>query len=290
MAASTLTSGSGTSVAAQLAQRVESFKGVAIRASFTDAGESFDMAALAGGQKTLVALALIFAIQRCDPAPFYLFDEIDAALDPIHRTAVANVIHRQAHAGGGPAQFVTTTFRPELVVVADRFFGVAYQHHVSDVHVLTKTQALGFIHEIQDEEERVGGAGGRGGRGGRASSAAASDDVSSLASGVSDVRISAAGAADADDGLPARTVRRRVDAAPAPARAASRRRKRGADDDEDEDDEERNEAMTKGAAGEDGEEEEKVEEEEKEAAAGARAPRAPSAATRAKRGRVVDAE
>ncbi len=37
---------------------------------------------LSGGQRTLVALALIFAIQRCDPAPFYLFDEIDAALDP----------------------------------------------------------------------------------------------------------------------------------------------------------------------------------------------------------------
>ncbi len=38
------------------------------------------MKQLSGGQKTLVALALIFAIQRCDPAPFYLFDEIDAAL------------------------------------------------------------------------------------------------------------------------------------------------------------------------------------------------------------------
>lgn len=36
---------------------------------------------LSGGQKTLCALALIFAIQRCDPAPFYLFDEIDANLD-----------------------------------------------------------------------------------------------------------------------------------------------------------------------------------------------------------------
>jgi structural maintenance of chromosome 3 (chondroitin sulfate proteoglycan 6) len=32
---------------------------------------------LSGGQKSLVALALIFAIQQCDPAPFYLFDEID---------------------------------------------------------------------------------------------------------------------------------------------------------------------------------------------------------------------
>lgn len=48
-------------------------------------GETLVMKQLSGGQKTLVALALIFAIQRCDPAPFYLFDEIDAALDPQYR-------------------------------------------------------------------------------------------------------------------------------------------------------------------------------------------------------------
>jgi hypothetical protein len=35
------------------------------------------MQQLSGGQKALVALALIFAIQRTDPAPFYLFDELD---------------------------------------------------------------------------------------------------------------------------------------------------------------------------------------------------------------------
>lgn len=46
---------------------------------------------LSGGQKTLAALALIFAIQRSDPAPFYLFDEIDANLDPEHRAAVAGM-------------------------------------------------------------------------------------------------------------------------------------------------------------------------------------------------------
>ena len=50
------------------------------------------MKQLSGGQKTVVALALIFAIQRCDPAPFYLFDEIDAALDPQYRTAVGSIL------------------------------------------------------------------------------------------------------------------------------------------------------------------------------------------------------
>ena len=35
-------------------------------------GQTFEMKQLSGGQKALVALALIFAIQRCDPAPFYL--------------------------------------------------------------------------------------------------------------------------------------------------------------------------------------------------------------------------
>ncbi len=50
-----------------------------------------DMQQLSGGQKSLVALTLIFAIQKCDPAPFYLFDEIDQALDAQHRKAVAGL-------------------------------------------------------------------------------------------------------------------------------------------------------------------------------------------------------
>lgn len=59
------------------------------------AGEVMSMKQLSGGQKTLVALALIFAIQRCDPAAFYLFDEIDAALDPQYRTTVAHMLAQQ---------------------------------------------------------------------------------------------------------------------------------------------------------------------------------------------------
>ena len=68
----------------------EQFTGVSIRVSFTGVvSETKELQQLSGGQKSLVALGLIFAIQKCDPAPFYLFDEIDQALDSHHRHSVA---------------------------------------------------------------------------------------------------------------------------------------------------------------------------------------------------------
>merc|ERR1712083_416287 len=75
---------------------VSLYRGIGIKVRFTPIGENFLMSQLSGGQKALVALALIFAIQRCDPAPFYLFDELDQALDSTYRAAVASVIKRQA--------------------------------------------------------------------------------------------------------------------------------------------------------------------------------------------------
>ncbi|KAE9614923.1 putative structural maintenance of chromosomes protein [Lupinus albus] len=123
--------------------RVEKYIGVKVKVSFTGQGETQSMKQLSGGQKTVVALTLIFAIQRCDPAPFYLFDEIDAALDPQYRTAVGNMIRRLADIAN--TQFITTTFRPELVKVADKIYGVTHKNRVSRVSVVTKEDALEFI-------------------------------------------------------------------------------------------------------------------------------------------------
>ena len=83
---------------------VDTYSGVQIKVNFRGEGDSYLMQQLSGGQKALVALAFIFAIQRVDPAPFYLFDEIDQALDSTHRAAVAALIHRQAHSKESPAQ------------------------------------------------------------------------------------------------------------------------------------------------------------------------------------------
>ncbi|KAE9010354.1 Chromosome segregation protein [Phytophthora rubi] len=140
---------------ASLESNVDTYSGVQIKVNFRGEGDSYLMQQLSGGQKALVALAFIFAIQRVDPAPFYLFDEIDQALDSTHRAAVAALIHRQAHSKDSPAQFITSTFRPELVNIADKFYGIGYQNKISNVYSMAKEESLDFISNIMAEEEGV---------------------------------------------------------------------------------------------------------------------------------------
>lgn len=125
---------------------VEQFSGVGIKVSFTgNRAEMRDMQQLSGGQKSLVALTLIFAIQKCDPAPFYLFDEIDQALDAQHRKAVADMIDELAD----DAQFITTTFRPELLEHADKFYGVKFRNKVSHIECVSQEDAEDFVEDDQ---------------------------------------------------------------------------------------------------------------------------------------------
>jgi structural maintenance of chromosome 3 (chondroitin sulfate proteoglycan 6) len=122
----------------------DDFTGIGIRVSFTGSdAEMREMNQLSGGQKSLVALALIFAIQKCDPAPFYLFDEIDQALDAQHRKAVADMIHELSD----NAQFITTTFRPELLDKAHKFYGVRFRNKVSHVDCVTREIARDFVED-----------------------------------------------------------------------------------------------------------------------------------------------
>merc|ERR1712071_242580 len=123
----------------------ELYIGVSIKVSFSGGGETREMNQLSGGQKSLVALTLIFAIQKCDPAPFYLFDEIDAALDPAYRKAVASMIHELSK----NAQFITTTFRPELLEHSDKYYGVKFRNKVSHVECVTREEAYDFVEDDQ---------------------------------------------------------------------------------------------------------------------------------------------
>jgi len=126
----------------------DSYVGVGVRVSFTGGRDDlYSMTQLSGGQQTVVALSLIFAIQRCDPSPFYLFDEIDAALDAVHRQSVAHMISTHADA----SQFITTTFRPEMLQYAQKFVGVYYRNKISVPETITRMEAANIIQEDQQE-------------------------------------------------------------------------------------------------------------------------------------------
>lgn len=125
---------------------VESYTGVGISVSFNSKhDEQQRIQQLSGGQKSLCALALVFAIQQCDPAPFYLFDEIDANLDAQYRTAVAGMLQQLSEGEQGGGQFICTTFRPEMVLVAEKCYGVSYSNKTSSIDVVGREAALEFV-------------------------------------------------------------------------------------------------------------------------------------------------
>lgn len=135
---------------AKKGSKVAEYTGVSIAVSFNSKhDEQQRISQLSGGQKSLCALALIFAIQKCDPAPFYLFDEIDANLDAQYRTAVAEMLKKLSGQGGrtgeGGGQFICTTFRPEMVLVADKCYGVSYSNKTSSIDVVQTEAALDFV-------------------------------------------------------------------------------------------------------------------------------------------------
>lgn len=76
--------------------------------------------AMSGGEKSLTALAFIFAIQRFNPAPFYALDEVDAFLDAVNAERVGELVDDLADA----AQFVVVSHRTALLDRSDRALGV----------------------------------------------------------------------------------------------------------------------------------------------------------------------
>ncbi len=81
--------------------------------------------AMSGGEKSLTALSLLFAIQQYRPAPFYAFDEIDMFLDGVNAEKVARRIQKAA----SNAQFIVVSLRKPMIEAAKRTVGVSMQEN-----------------------------------------------------------------------------------------------------------------------------------------------------------------
>ena len=78
---------------------------------------------LSGGEKGLSAIALLFAILKVSPAPFCVFDEVEAALDDVNVTRYAQYVRRMT----GNTQFILITHRRGTMEEADVLYGVTMQ-------------------------------------------------------------------------------------------------------------------------------------------------------------------
>ena len=78
---------------------------------------------LSGGEKGLSAIALLFAILKVTPAPFCIFDEVEAALDDVNVSRYAQYVRRMTK----NTQFILITHRRGTMEEADVLYGVTMQ-------------------------------------------------------------------------------------------------------------------------------------------------------------------
>jgi chromosome segregation protein len=82
---------------------------------------------MAGGEKSMLMLALIFAIQTLRPMAFYVFDEIDVALDKENSKKLSSMIQQM----GKNSQFVVVSHNDTLIAAADTAIGVSMRNGTS---------------------------------------------------------------------------------------------------------------------------------------------------------------
>jgi len=93
-----------------------------VEIEITPAGKSAKrLSLLSGGEKSMTALAFLFAVFLAKPCPFYILDEVEAALDDLNLDRFLALLRRYADR----AQFIVITHQKRTMEAADWLFGVS---------------------------------------------------------------------------------------------------------------------------------------------------------------------
>ncbi len=92
-------------------------------------GKYLDVASLSGGERVLVALSLIFAIQELNPYCFYILDEVDASLDKRNSERLANLFKKYVQKG----QYIIITHNDDIISNATNLYGISMHDGISKI-------------------------------------------------------------------------------------------------------------------------------------------------------------
>ena len=91
-----------------------------------------------GGERSVAAVAFIFALQEFTPTAFYIFDEVDAHLDAFHVGKLGELLREEAV----KSQFIVVTLKPEIVNKAEKIYGVYERNGISNVVFVNIKEAV----------------------------------------------------------------------------------------------------------------------------------------------------
>jgi chromosome segregation protein len=108
---------------------------------------------LSGGEQSMAALALIFAIQDYDPSPFYYFDEVDQNLDATNAERIAEMCRQRSK----NAQFIMVTLRKVSLRLADHHIGITHGGDGCSRRIVDfdRDRAIELGAEAEKEAERI---------------------------------------------------------------------------------------------------------------------------------------
>jgi chromosome segregation protein len=117
--------GDDTAAEAEAEAELEDDEGeemLGVEIEITPAGKSTKrLSLLSGGEKSMTALAFVFAVFLARPCPFYVLDEVEAALDDLNLDRFLNLLRRYANR----AQFIVITHQKRTMEAADWLYGVS---------------------------------------------------------------------------------------------------------------------------------------------------------------------